>query len=221
MYGVRYKAVLSDFDYTLGDTTEGIVQCVNAGMDALGLPHCDADSVCHTVGMSLERTYEELTGDRDAGNARVFSEHFLKEADRDMSHQAYFYEGVVDMLRSLKSEGVLVAVVSTKYRDRIAEIFESNGISDLVDLIVGADDVEREKPDPEGLIRAMEHFGTDPSETVFIGDTDVDAEAAFRAGVDFVRVRTGPNPSHEFEKYPKIAVLKDATGLREIVLDRI
>ncbi|MGN1044366.1 MAG: HAD family hydrolase [Candidatus Methanomethylophilaceae archaeon] len=214
---MRYKAVLSDFDYTLGDTTEGIVQCVNAGMDALGLPHCDANAVCHTVGLSLERTYRELTGDSDIGNARIFSEHFLREADRDMSHQAYFYDGVIDMLRCFRAHGIRIAVVSTKYGDRIREIFEANGVPDLVDLIIGADDVDREKPDPEGLFRAMERFGVTPSETVFVGDTDVDAEAAYRAGVDFVGVRTGPNPPHEFERYPKIDVLDDVTGLKGIV----
>ena len=216
---VRYSVVLSDFDYTLGDSTEGIVQCVNAGLRALGHPPSNADAVCPTVGLSLERTYLALTGDEDDDNARRFADAFIEEADRDMAHLASLYPGTLPFLRALKEKGVRVGIVTTKYKRRISEIFEEHGGIDCLDLIVGADSVDREKPDPEGVIFSMEHFEVSPSDVVFIGDTDVDAEAAYLAGVDFIGVRTGANTDKEFTKFPHVAVLDDISAVHDFLLN--
>ena len=215
---VRYSVVLSDFDYTLGDSTEGIVQCVNAGLRALGLPPSDAETVTPTVGLSLERTYVALTGDHDEANARVFSDAFIEEADRDMAHLAQLYDGTLPFLDALKARGIKIGIVTTKYKRRISEIFEDHGGIEHIDLIVGADSVDKEKPDPEGILHAIEFFGVTQKDVVFIGDTDVDAEAAYLAGVDFIGVRTGANTKKEFGKFPKIAVLDDISAVMDFLL---
>lgn len=215
---MRYSVVLSDFDYTLGDSTEGIVQCVNAGLAALGLPPSDAETVCPTVGLSLERTYVALTGDDNDDHARTFAEAFIDEANRDMAHLAYLYEGTLPFLRELKGLGIKVGIVTTKYKRRITEIFAEYDGLEYLDLVVGADTVAREKPDPEGLCHAMKFFDVSPDDVIFIGDTDVDAEAAYLAGVDFIGVRTGSNTHKEFTKFPNIAVLEDISEVRDFLL---
>ena len=216
---VKYSVVLSDFDYTLGDSTEGIVQCVNAGLNALGLPPSDADAVCPTVGLSLERTYVALTGDEDPEHARIFADAFIEEADRDMAHLAQLYDGTLPFLNALKERDIRVGIVTTKYKRRISEIFEDHGGIECIDLIVGADSVNREKPDPEGILGAMEYFDVSTDDIVFIGDTDVDAEAAHLAGVDFIGVRTGANTVKEFNRFPKVAVMDDISKVHEYLLD--
>lgn len=215
---MKYSVVLSDFDYTLGDSTEGIVQCVNAGLKALGLPPSDAKTVCPTVGLSLEKTYLALTGDRDEGNAALFANAFREEADRDMAHLAHLYDGTLPFLRALKDHGVHVGIVTTKYKRRISEIFEEYGGMQYLDLVIGADSVDREKPDPEGILDAMKFFGAKSEDMVFIGDTDVDAEAAYLAGVDFIGVRTGSNTDKEFRRFPHVAVLDDIVAVMEYLL---
>ena len=215
---VKYSVVLSDFDYTLGDSTEGIVQCVNAGLAALGLPPSDAERVRPTVGLSLERTYVALTGDENPDNARTFSDAFIEWADRDMAHLAQLYDGTLPFLRALKERGINVGIITSKYKRRISEIFEDHGGIECIDLIVGADSVDREKPDPEGILGAIDHFGVSSDEVVFIGDTDVDAEAAYLAGVDFIGVRTGSNTVKEFKKFPHVAVLDDISKVHEYIL---
>ena len=218
---VRYGVVLSDFDYTLGDSTEGIVQCVNAGLKALGHPPSDAETVCPTVGLSLERTYVVLTGDEDDDNARRFADAFIEEADRDMAHLAHLYDGTLPFLMALKEKGIRIGIVTSKYKRRITEIFEDHGGIECLDLIIGADSVDREKPDPEGIYHAMKYFDVSSDDVVFIGDTDVDAEAAFLAGVDFIGVRTGANPHKEFSKFPYIAILDDISAVKDHLLDHM
>lgn len=57
-----------------------------------------------------------------------------------------------------------------------------------IDAVVGRDTVSTEKPDPGPLLETIDRLDSDPTETVFIGDSDRDATTAERAGVDYVDV---------------------------------
>lgn len=216
---MRYKVVLCDFDYTLGDSTKAIVKCVNYALSVLGHPPSDADAVSPTVGLSLERTYMELTGDHDEGNASRFAKAFVEEADREEIQDVVMYEGSLDFLMTMREYGAEIGIVTSKLRRRIEEIFAQYDALHLVDLIVGSDTVDRKKPDPEGILEAMGHFSVGPEDVVFIGDTDVDANAAYLAGVDFIAVRTGVSSRQEFARFPTVAVLNDISEVTGFLLD--
>lgn len=211
---MKYSVILSDFDYTLGDATDGIVLCVNAGLKALGLPSSDAEKVRPTVGLSLERTYVELTGDTDMDNARRFSEAFIEEADKNMAHNTRLYEGTIPFLKALRDHGIRFGVVTTKHKRRITDIFGDYGVLEYLDLIVGGDCVTNVKPDPEGILQSLGFFDVSPDEVLFVGDTEVDAKAAHSAGVDFIGVRTGSHFHEEFTNLPNVAILDDISAVK-------
>ena len=77
---MKYQAVLFDFDYTLGDSTEPIVASYTAGLTALGWPAPERESVRHTVGYTLEDGYTMLTGDEDPEKRREFFRQFKAHA---------------------------------------------------------------------------------------------------------------------------------------------
>ena len=87
-------------------------------------------------------------------------------------------------------------------------------VREAFDVIVGGEDVSRHKPDPEGLLAAIGRLGGSPSNTLYVGDSVTDAEAARRAGVPFVAVLNGVTPREAFEDYPVEGVLEN---LRELV----
>ncbi len=70
---------------------------------------------------------------------------------------------------------------------------ESHGLASAVDVIVGRDTVETQKPDPEPLLVAVDELGVEPADTVFIGDSARDEQTARRAGVEFEYVGDGPS----------------------------
>lgn len=215
---VRYSVVLCDFDYTLGDSTKGIVKFVNIGLGALGHPPTDIGTIAPLVGLSLDRTYVALTGDHDVGNARRFIEVFVGEAEKESPQDVHLYEGTLPFLRSMRGHGAQIGIVTTKKSCRIHRIFGHYGGIDLIDLVIGSDSVTRMKPDPEGINRAMEFFNVSPDDVVYIGDCDIDAEAAHRAGVDFIGVRTGITSSDEFVTFPSLTVLDDISGVMDYLL---
>lgn len=197
-----YKAIIFDFDYTLGDSTDGIVKSVNYAMSKLGLPQCEREDVRFTVGHTLPETFKMLTGDSDLQKASQFSEYFIEKADEIMTEHSKLFEFSQETLEAIKEKGYKTGICTTKHRYRIDAILEKYDAGDLVDQIVGADDVSEEKPSPEGLLWLIDCFGVDKSDVLYIGDSLVDAETAENAGVDFGAVLTGTTSLADFSDFP-------------------
>ena len=109
--------------------------------------------------------------------------------------------GAAELLRGLKDRGVKTAIVSTKRGDTIRFILERLGLDDTVDIVIGSADVTRHKPDPEGLLFALDRLGVEPGETLFCGDTVLDAGAAKNAGTRFAAVLGGTTQADAFARF--------------------
>lgn len=195
------KAVVFDFDYTLGDSTEGIILSVNYALEKLGYPARDFSEIKRTIGLSLPETYMALIPDGSREEANRFRELFVERADDVMVANTQLYDCAEEVLTKLKEMGVRVGIVTTKFRYRIEAILKKFEAEHLVDNIVGAEDVKIEKPNPEGLLRIIASFDLTKDEALYVGDSFVDATTAENAGVDFVGVLTGTMTEEEFEKY--------------------
>ena len=183
------RAVLFDFDFTLGDSADAIVHCSRAAFVDMGLEPADPRAIRRTIGLTLQESFRELTGGAEA--AEQYLQCYVAHADRVMTAMTTVYEPAGDVLATMRARGVATAIVSTKYRYRIESILERVGLAGAVDVIVGGEDVTRHKPDPEGLQRALSGLGVARAEALYVGDHPVDGHAAARAGVRFVRVLTG------------------------------
>ena len=86
-----------------------------------------------------------------------------------------------ELLYSLKST-YKIALVTTASKENTFDILEQFDKKDLFDLILTHEDVSKSKPDPEGYIKAMEHFGVRPDECIVFEDSDTGIEAAVRSG---------------------------------------
>ena len=212
------KAVIFDFDYTLGDSTDGIVISVNYALQKLRMEVSDTRQIRRTIGLSLKETYFALTNDKNQEKAALFSGYFREKADEVMVRNAVLYSGVKDILFRLQEKGYKTAIVTTKYRHRIEQILNKYSSGDLVNMIVGSDDVKNEKPDPEGILRVVRDLGMKKTDVVYIGDSLVDAKAAENAQVNFIAVLTGTTTKKEFGEYDHLCVCKDITEAFHYIL---
>lgn len=201
-----YKAVIFDFDYTLGDSTNGIVLSINHALEKLNLKTQDTKTIQKTIGLSLKDTLFELSGIQDDEAVRKFTEYFKEKADEVMVDNTRFYEGTLEILEKLGNDGRLLGIVTTKYHYRIEQILAKNNAINVIDVIVGGDDVKNEKPDPEGLLAAIDKLNVSKDQVLYVGDSIVDAKTAQSAGVDFVAVLTGTTKREEFLNYAHVAV---------------
>ena len=201
------RAVIFDFDYTLADSSRGVVACINAALAELGLPTVSPEVACRTIGLSLAGTFTHLTGNPSGPLNEAFVRLFIQRADQIMADATVLYPAVPDTVRALRARGLALGIVSTKFSYRITSVLSREGLLDPFSVIVGGKDVANHKPDPEGLRLALERLGCAPDEVLYLGDSLVDAETAQRAGAPFVAVLSGVTPREAFVGYPVRAFL--------------
>jgi phosphoglycolate phosphatase len=215
---MKYQAVVFDFDYTLGDSTEGILSSVRYGMERLGRGPMERESVRRTIGLSLQETYRALTGDSSGEQAEKFAAYFREQADKVMVGHTELFPDTMELLQALKGRGMRAGIVTTKYHYRIDAILEKCHAAEYIDLIVGGEDVSAPKPDPEGLFLVLETWGLPREQVLYVGDSAVDAKTADAAGVDFAGVTTGTAAKEELEKYPCIGVYRELSALKKALM---
>jgi phosphoglycolate phosphatase len=209
----RFNAVIFDFDYTLADSSRGVAECINFALAELNLPQVPAAAAHRTIGLSLDDTFIKLAGVRHAAYRDEFKHHFIRRADLVMNDLTDLFETVPATVQQLKGEGKKLAIVSTKYRYRIEGLLERENLLQAFDVIVGGEDVSCHKPDPEGLRQAARHLNSSMEDSLYVGDSVVDAEAARRAGMAFAAVLSGVTRREEFDAYPLITVVESLRQL--------
>lgn len=213
----RYTIYIFDFDYTLVDSSRGIVTCFRHVLGNHGHTGVTDTEIKRTIGKTLEESFSILTGFTEAGTLADYKREYVKAADVHMTANTFFFPETIEVLETLKSQGAVLGIVSTKFRYRILDLFEKTGHDGLVDFIVGGEDVTAAKPDPEGLLLAIGRAsGGGKSEVLYVGDSVVDAATAQAAGTDFAGVLHGMTTCEELKTYPHVAIVDDLRGILPI-----
>ena len=212
---MEYKVYLFDFDYTLADSSRGIVMCFRRVLDRHGYTSPTDDDIKRTIGKTLEDSFSLLTGVADAARLAEFRRQYVKEADVYMTAHTVLYPEAEGVLRRLKAGGARLGIISTKFRYRIRELLTAKGLDDVFDLIIGGEDVVAAKPSPEGVWMALERLQARREEVLYVGDSVVDAETARAAGVSFGGVTHGVTTAEELSAYPHRLVM---ASLEELLL---
>ncbi|MGN0437838.1 MAG: HAD family hydrolase [Lachnospiraceae bacterium] len=211
------KAVLFDFDYTLGDSTDGIVESTNYALENLGYHKHEKEEIKRTIGYTLEESFFLLEPKGTQEEAGLYHDYFVKKADEVMVKNTVLYPGVKEILTDLKNNGYQIGIVTTKFTYRIESIFEKYGLTGILDTIIGGDVVTKKKPDPEGIMKALGELDCEKEQVLYVGDSIVDAKCAKSANVDFAAVLTGTTVKEAFYEYPYVAILKDVQAVYQLI----
>jgi phosphoglycolate phosphatase len=212
------RAVLFDFDLTLADSSAAIVECTEHALRTLGCPLASPAQIRSVIGLPLPAMFRALTDeDGEEGRADTFARHFVERADEIMVPGTKIYPQVPELFERLREQGVAIGIVSSKFRYRIDAILALAGLQSHVDVIVGGEDVQRHKPDPEGLTYALAQLGVPATAAIYVGDHAVDAQAAERAGVAFVGAVSGTTAFDAWIDAGKLAVTQHIGELAQIV----
>ena len=186
-----YKLIVFDLDGTLLDTLDDLADAVNAGLVSCGLQTRTREEVRAFVGNGVVRLMQLAVGDRQEcldGALATFRKYY-KAHCKDKTAP---YEGIYDMLATLKNMPVKTAVLSNKIDEAVKELvqqyfpdtfFTSQGENEAVGI--------RKKPAPDALYEIMRQAGANGEETLYVGDSEVDIQTANNAGVDCVSVTWG------------------------------
>ena len=174
--------VILDFDGTLADTAAVIIRTMQATISELGLPSRTDEQCAAMIGLRLVEIppvlFPECSIDADI-YARTYRRLFH---EFDTEDAVKIYPAVAETLKTLKSKGIILTIASSRSHASLAEYVESLGLSSFISHILGADDVDKGKPDPEPVNRILERFGISPEETMVVGDTSFDIMMGRNAG---------------------------------------
>jgi len=190
-----------------------VVACVNEALAGLGLPPASVERIHATIGLSLPHTLQALTGIADPAIATEFTRRFVAHADQIMHGLTLLYPWVAETVQALRAAGQRLGIVSSKYRYRIERILAAGGLASQSEVILGGEDVAQHKPDPAGLLLALQRLHVPAPDVLYVGDHPVDAEAASRVRVPFMAVLTETSDVPSFAPYPVHSFLANVSHL--------
>ncbi|OOG43462.1 hypothetical protein B0E51_01230 [Rhodanobacter sp. C05] len=206
--------MIFDFDYTLFNTSAGVVECMKRAFAEFNKEIPDDASIRETIGLPLPRAIPSLSAALSKAEIDGIEQQFLRFADLYMVEKTVPIPPVPTLLPELASEGFHLALLTGKYRARVARTLEAHSLLDCFDSIVCGDEV-RGKPDPEGLSRIFEKWKDYPrDEFVMIGDHYLDILTAKNGHIDCIAVSSGKTSPQVLSSYEPLAVIPDLGGLR-------
>lgn len=208
-----YNVYLFDFDYTLADSSRGIVMCYRNVLERHHHTGITDETIKRTIGKTLQESFSIMTGITDADTLEMYRKEYVKEADTHMTANTFLFPETIEVLTRLKTNGAQLGIISTKYRYRIMELLGKKLPENFLDIIVGGEDVRHPKPAPEGVLFAIGHLGCRKEDVLYVGDSTVDAETAQAAQVDFAGVLHGATTYDELAAYPHVAIMKTLAEL--------
>ncbi len=183
--------VIFDLDGTLLYTLEDLKDSVNCCMSHYGYPQRTLDEICSFVGNGVKQLVklslpEDITEDKFDTCYEFFKTHYAAHC----CDKTKPYDGIIEVLKCLKTEGKKIAIVSNKFHDAAVEVCE-HYFKGLYDMVVGESETVRRKPHPDGIFKILETFGIEKKHAIMFGDSEVDFKTSANAGIDFVAVLWG------------------------------
>ncbi len=187
MRPMRFPVVLFDLDGTVIDSGPIILASMrHAARAVLGREFPDEQLLAAVGGPGLEAQMRALDPSRVDELVATYRAH-----NEPLHDGLECFPGMEAALVRLKDEGCRLGVVTAKRRNTVELAFATVPLGGLFEVVVGGDETQRHKPDPEPLLLALERLEACSEEAAYVGDSPFDVRAAKAAGVYAVAVGWG------------------------------
>lgn len=185
------KAVVFDLDGTLLDTLGDLRTAVNLALRAYRLPERSLEEVRMAVGNGIRKLISRSVpaGTVPEVEEQVFA-RFKEEYKLHCSDTTAPYEGIPELLRQLRAEGFLVAVVSNKADFAVQELMKQY-FPGVYDAALGETEGMARKPAPDMVEQVLKRLGAEKENALYVGDSEVDIETARNTGIPCISVTWG------------------------------
>ena len=185
------KVILFDWDGTCHNSLVNIRTAYLKTKDILGLK-CEWEEFRHYIGIPTV-VQGQLVYPKDA-------KEFV-----DVYHDCYnelvegpLFPGTKEALEILK-DMFIICLVTSKTHNSAVNCMKEMGIPGIFDHMICGDDVTHSKPHPEPVLKGLLHYGIEPNEAIYIGDSAHDIKASKGAGVPVIGVTWGALHKDEIE----------------------
>ena len=213
----NYDTVIFDLDGTLLNTLEDLADGVNHVMEENGYPKRTLEEVRHFVGNGIRRLMEQAVPETVSGDEfeRVFEE-FKSYYTEHCQIKTRAYDGIMQLLDTLKKQGYAMAIVSNKNHAAVCELNEIY-FKEYIKVAIGQKDGIRKKPAPDTVIQALKELGKEKETAIYVGDSEVDFATAENTGMDCVLVTWGFRTTDELSVFKPRAFIEKPEELLTIL----
>lgn len=211
---MKMKTAIFDLDGTLLNTLGDLCDSVNCAIVPRGFPAVDEELTRQRVGNGVRRLVERCIPEEKRTEAMIDEclDDFRTAYNERMMNRTQPYDGIVDMLKKLREQGVSIGVMSNKY-DFAAKTLVRHYFGDLVQLTLGERPGIPRKPDPASTLELMHELGGAPETTLYIGDSSTDMQTACNAGLTAIGVMWGFRSPEELEETGASALVAEPAEL--------
>ena len=210
---MKTKALLFDFDGTLLNTNELIIQTFMHILEEKFPRQYSTTDCLKFIGPSLKETFNEITpGETE--------EMMLKYRAFNIAHHDDLvtgYDAVVSTLEQLHAMGIRLVIVSTKSHAGLKRGMDVLRAGHLFEFCIGLEDVTHVKPHPEPILLALEKLNLEKDEVIMIGDNSHDIEGGHNAGVRTAGVAWSIKGADYLQQFNPTYMLRSMTDLLGIV----
>jgi len=174
------KHICFDLDGTLVDSKDTILKSTKAALDQLNISYDINEETFtymigkHFVDIFRESNIENVDFDEFIS---IYKSYYFKFID-----SSFLYPGVEDILKVLNEKQIKVSLLTTKVQEQADKIIDHFSLRSSFDYVMGRRDELAHKPSPESLIFICKELRVDPSETLMVGDTELDIQCGINAG---------------------------------------
>jgi phosphoglycolate phosphatase len=226
---MNLNAVMIDLDGTMVDTIGDFEMALNRALQDLRVPQASRSLIERAIGKGSEHLIRtvlshQLAQAQSTESARSVAQLFDPVWERYEHHYlaingqySQVFPGVLEGLAQLRAMGLRLACLTNKPLAFTQPLMAAKGLSVYFDHIFGGDSFERKKPDPLPLLKTCEALQTMPGQTLMVGDSSNDAQAADAAGCPVVLMTYGYNHGEPIRNTPARAWLDSLTHLQGLI----
>ena len=214
---MKYKLAIFDMDGTILNTLNDLADSMNHCLQVNGLPERSLQEIRTFLGNGIHWLVEcSVPEGTDAETLEKVYQTFLVYYKDHCAVKTQAYEGIPQVLQSLRRAGVLTAVVSNK-ADYAVKILCEDYFDGMLDFSVGELEGRRRKPYPDSVNAVLEKFRIAKEDTVYIGDSEVDFQTAQNAGLDVIMVGWGFRDEEFLKERGASFVIHDPQEILELI----
>lgn len=189
------SVVLLDLDGTLTDSAPGILAGVRHALDVVGAPQPAPEVLQRVIGPPLRDTFGTLLGLAPEQVEPAMAAYLQRYDERGWAENAV-YDGVPELLATVRGAGLRMAVATSKNERFAARIVEHFGLAPYLELVAGASDDGHRRAKADVVERALRGLGLDPApgatpDVVMVGDREHDVDGAGVWGIPTALVGWG------------------------------